>query len=360
MKTRRDRPSACARGLVAAWAAVMVARGTALAGLLAVPDGYTPDRSWPVVVSTQNNPDPAVMKRTPFFLVHAGGQGVECMTRVEEALVDLAGRYNVDPLRVYATSFSRGGHEILLQASLYPHLYAAIAPVCNDLRHEPGMTQVEVIRTPTLFLHGTSDSFRETGRTLFERMKTAGCPIEYRTYPGGHSPEYAWNQDPQVWLTFFAGHVLNPYPTNISHRVPHKRYSRAYWVEAAVTRDAGDLKASFTAAVTGPNRIALTAGVDVAALDLYLAAPLVDVRRPVVVLLDGATAYEGPVMEKITVKVRDAETVIRGANRPLWERMAEAGRKAGFAREPVPLPPVVTPVPAPPAPDGAAAGAAGD
>ena len=96
-------------------AVAMAAAATARAGVLSIPDDYTPDKSWPVIVSLQDNPDPALTKKSPYFLVHAGGKGVECSQKIHSELKSLIARYNIDPLRVYGTGFSRGGHELLEQ-----------------------------------------------------------------------------------------------------------------------------------------------------------------------------------------------------------------------------------------------------
>jgi len=84
---------------VAMAACVILAWGAQLqAGLLSVPDDYTPDKSWPVVVSTQDNPAPELMKRTPYFLVHAGGQGTVATRKIHDELTALAARISHSPL----------------------------------------------------------------------------------------------------------------------------------------------------------------------------------------------------------------------------------------------------------------------
>jgi dienelactone hydrolase len=103
----------------------------AQAGVLGVPDGYTPDKRWPL----QDNPDPALTSKAGYFLVHSGDIGVRCTEKLEENLKSLVARYNIDLNRIYGTGFSRGGHELLEQAWNVPHLFAAGAAVCNDLRY---------------------------------------------------------------------------------------------------------------------------------------------------------------------------------------------------------------------------------
>ena len=316
---------------------VLLCSAPALAGRLAKPKDYTPDKSWPVVVSTQDNPNEEMMGASPFFLVHAGGQGVECGTKIESELATLAKLFNIDPRRIYATSFSRGGHEILLQTAYHPHWFAAIAPVCNDLRQEPQLIDVEIIRTPTMLLHGTGDSFRQTGLALFERMKKVGCPVQFESYAGGHDPKPVWNKTPKVWMQFFAKHVLEPYPKTVEHRVTHKRYSRAYWIDATMTKDAADMNARFKVTVGEGNQIKVEANEQVAALDLYLTDKLIDPAKPVKVTMGDKTLFEGPAGEELTVKVNEGTAYEKKEKKPLWEELTAIGKAAGYKYNPIDL-----------------------
>jgi len=348
------------RRMLVALAAVAILTQSVQAGVQSVPKAYKADRSWPVVVSTQDNPRGEVMKDTPFFVLHCGNQGVECSTNIQRDLLALAGKYNIDPLRIYATSFSRGGHEILLQTADHPDWFAAIAPVDHDLRNNPAsMKHVSLIRTPVLQLHGTGDMFRASGKVLFEQMKAAGTPITWADYAGGHNPRPIWDKTPKVWMSFFARHVLNPYPKKIVHEATHKRYGRAYWLDITVARDAGGLKAAVTAEVKPGNVISVKTTEDVAGLDLYLTDKLVDMKKPVKVVEGEKVLFEGPAAEKITVKIREG-TVTKKPLPALWEQLMAACRKAGFEYKPIDLPAIVKalpetmPTPAPPAPKPAA------
>ncbi len=327
----------------------------ASAGLLSVPEGYTPDKSWPVIVSLQDNPDPALTAKTPYFLVHAGGTGVECSNKIHGSLKELVAKYNIDLTRVYGTGFSRGGHELLEQSWHYPHLFAAIAPVCSDLRSEPKVFYVKYIQnTPALLLHGDHDSFVKTGGRVLELMKAAGCPVEWATYPGGHTPEAPFKKDLSLLTKFFEKHAFDPFPKAVTHVVVHPRYARAFWIDACLTASFLDKpsapptepppsgfpgamakpyalrEAVFVVKVKEGNRIEVQANEHVAALDLYLTAKLVDMAKPVTVLLDGKTLYEGAAACPLKIKVREGEELKATHLRPLWEELAEIQKKAGY------------------------------
>ena len=350
--------------------AIVLASGwSGSAGVLSIPENYSPEKSWPVIVSLQDNPDPALTAKSPYFLVHAGGTGVECASKIHNSLKDLAARYNIDANRIYGTGFSRGGHELLEQTWHYPHLFAAIAPVCNDLRSEPKVFYVKYIQnTPTLLLHGDHDAFFKTGQRVHELMKAANCPVEWGTYPGGHTPEAPFKKDLSLLTKFFEKHAFDPYPKEVTHVVVHPRYARAFWVDsrlvgsfldkppappegkpaAAVPAPAGAggapaamqkpyalREAVFVVRVKDGNRIEVQANEHVAALDLYLSGKLVDMSKPVTVLLDGKTLYEGAAACPLKVKVREGEELKATHLKPLWEDLAEIQKKAQYK----PIPP---------------------
>ncbi len=313
--------------------------GTARAGLLSAPEAYTPEKSWPVVVSTQSAPSREVMAKTPFFLVHEGGMGVEVSNKIRNSLRQLAGRYNIDPLRIYATSFSRGGQEILIQATQFPDRFAAIAPVGHDLRPNTGhgrlmIERVQSLRIPVLKLCGEGDGFRRTGQALYESMKAAGVPVTWSTYPGGHDPAPVWNTEHnQTWLDFFAAHRLDPYPKTVGHWVDHKRYSRAFWVDATLVRDEGNAGGHFVVRVLEDNRIEVEANEKIAALDLFLNEHIVAMDRPVTVISGEETLYEGPAVEKVSIVLREGASYYQARVKPLWEEIEEIRQQSGWMAE---------------------------
>ncbi len=343
----------------------LVLAGPLHAGLLSVPADYTPEKSWPVIVSLQDNPSPELAARTPYFLVHSGNIGAACSAGIHAQLKELAGKYRIDINRIYGTGFSRGGHELLEQAWHYPHLFAAIAPVCNDLRSEPKVYYVRHITTPTLLLHGDHDSFVRTGRRVHDMMKEAGCPVAWATYAGGHSPAAPFKQDLALLTRHFERHALQPFPPRVHHVVTHPRYARAFWVDCslgenflAATTQPGDSprpppttapgamskpyvvrEGVFTVTVRPDNRIEVEANAHVVALDLYLNDKLVDMSRPVTVAMGAKVLYAGPAACPLKVKLSPAGELKAEHFRPLWEELAEiqkAARYQPLGRQPPP------------------------
>ncbi|MFO7900085.1 MAG: hypothetical protein R6V58_13630 [Planctomycetota bacterium] len=294
------------------------------AGLLAVPKDYTPDQAWPVIICTQDGPSKELAAEAGYFLIHAGGIGVRTGTKVRTSLLRCAEKYNIDPFRIYATSFSRGGQEILAQAWQYPHWYAAVAPMCNDLRREPKVRNVKyLVHTPTLLLHGDHDSFRKSGKRVFELMKQAGCDVGYRTYPGGHSPNPIYRKDLEPLTEFFEKHRLDPYPKAVVHLVSHKRYSRAFWVDSTPIKDAGGMKGVFEVRVRDGNVIEVEASEEIASLSLELCDKLVDMKKPVTVMSGEEQMYRGPAVSPLKLTFREGEQFWQRRRKPLWKEIQE-------------------------------------
>jgi len=302
---------------------------------LTVPKAYDPKKPWPISISYQNGPVKAKRRLLPYFWISSVQKGYpKGLTMVENKtrsfLKDAAHDFNVDPFRFYATGFSYGGRTDLIMAWRHPHWFAAIAPVCNDQRdsgRQKSTVYVKYLKNvPALLLHGTGDSFLATGRIVHRYMKDAGCDVTFETYPGGHDAAPIFN-NPKRLTDFYDKHVMNPYPKTVSHVVEHRRYSRAFWVDARLV--AGDGEAgTFEVRLPGANRVEIDASDRIAELDLYLNAKLVDMTRPVTVVAGGKTAYQGAPSGKLTVKLRDGADRARGRGDTLWIDVLKIQNKA--------------------------------
>ncbi len=296
---------------------------------LIVPRDYDPKKSWPIMFSFQDNPSDEQIRTVPYFLVRCVQKGypkgmVELEFKTRCILKDVAQDFNIDPFRIYGTGFSFGGHTGLRMAWRFPDLFAAIAPLCSDLRDASAPNVKFLVNTPALLLHGTHDDFLNPGKKVFEWMKEAGCNVQFQTYEGGHDPA-PFRNNVKLIADFFDQHKLNPYPRRVTHAVEHKRYSRAFWVDAKFVKDAA-MNASFDVRVEDGNQIRIEASEEVAELDFCLNDKLVDMQKPLTVLYSGKAVFEGAAAEKITVKLRDSQEYHREKTPPLWQEI-EAIRK---------------------------------
>ncbi|PCJ57397.1 MAG: hypothetical protein COA79_16140 [Planctomycetota bacterium] len=301
------------------WLVILIASH---AGDISKPDKYDKKMAWPVIIATQSNPVAEVMKKENYFVIHAGGKGTEVKTKVDKYLKQLATRYHIDPMRIYATSFSRGGHEVLLQTMNNPHMFAAIAPVCNDLRSGPYVNYVKYLNNnPTLFIHGSRDSFRATAKKLMKTMLDAGCIVEWKDYEGGHTPKPLFNKDMSPILSFFRKHKFNPYPKKIEHVVNHKRYARSFWTQGWPIEDKGNLGAIYKVEVKEGNKIEVTANEKISVVMLLLNKNIIDMDKELIVTSGEKVMFKGKPKERIDLKFRDSKISYTKIYPVLWEEL---------------------------------------
>jgi len=294
---------------------------------LIAPAGYDRSKKHPVLYTFQSGPSMAQMKRVPYFLIQSVQKGypksmVHLEAKTRAIIIDAAREASIDPFRVYGTGHSYGGHTTLLQAYRHPDWFAAVCPLNSDLRRPKQIEHTGHIITPSLLSHGTGDSFRVSGKKVFETMKAGGnCVVEWQDYDGGHTGQPVFAGDIKKITDFCDKHVLDPYPKKVVHVVEHKRYSRAFWIDVILVKDMGGANAVVEVVVKPGNVIELTASDQVQAVDMYLAAELVDMKKPVKVLSGGRTLFSGPVADKITVKIRDGAKFWQRKQKALWEEI---------------------------------------
>lgn len=298
-----------------------------------IPKGYDATKNWPVMISYQNSPK----KGMDYFLISGIQKGypsslVTVQAKTRSAVLDVASEYNIDPLRFYATGFSYGGHTCEVVAWRYPDWFAAIVPLCSDLRDEKTPLVAYLWNVPTLLLHGDNDAFLAEGKRVYEIMQAAGCPVSWQLYPGGHTAEPIYQGDLKVVTDFCDQHRMDPYPKRVKHVVEHKRYSRAFWVDCKLVRD-GELSATYDVRVEKDNVIRIEADENVAELTLDLVPALVDWSKPVTVLYGEKKLYAGMPKPGLTVKLRDGEPY-NAESSPLlwrdWELIGDAAAARGL------------------------------
>lgn len=313
---------------------------------LIVPKNYDPAKTYPIIFCFQDSPDQNQISNSNYFLIRSIQKGypkgfVQVEMKVKSFLKDVSADFNIDPFRIYATGFSFGGHTALSLAIRFPHWFAGIVPICNDLRDDTASFVKHLKQTPTLLLHGTNDDFLTTGKKIHEWMTASGCPVTWDTYPGGHDPGVPFHKDVTMITSFMDRNVLDPYPKTVTKIIEHKRYSRAFWIDAKLIKDGANFQARFEARVKERNRIEIDVSDDIASCDLFLNEELVDMAKPVIVVCKEQKLFEGvPPTDtgKITVHIREGADYWRENTTPLWEELMKIRREMGFAYQPVHAP----------------------
>lgn len=185
---------------------------------LFLPEGYAdqPDRRWPLLLFLHGSGErgdeldlvkrhgiPRMLEehpRFPFIVV-----APQCSTNTIwsmhldalDVLVDeIVAAYAVDPDRVSVTGLSMGGSGTWHLATMYPHRFAAVVPVCGDGSwYIGGADQVCVIKhVPVWAFHGTADTTIPAAESekLVDALQACGGNVRFTLYPDvGHN---CWKQ----------------------------------------------------------------------------------------------------------------------------------------------------------------------
>jgi predicted peptidase len=183
-----------------------------------VPSHYTPDRTWPLVLSLHGSGDSGddgeaqirsglaaeVRRRqhnVPFLAVFpqsldltwdaASDDGKRAVAILDEVCRE----FRVDLDRVYLTGFSMGGGGTWSLARAHPERWAAIAPVCGygNPAWAPPIRHI-----PCWCFHGASDGVIsvEESRAMVRALREAGGSPRYTEYPDvGHDWRQAYGSD---------------------------------------------------------------------------------------------------------------------------------------------------------------------
>ena len=192
---------------------------------LYVPEHYTPDRAWPLIVCLhggygQGNEyiwtwlRPA--KSNGYLLLSPKSAGPTWsvlnppldIASIETMMNEVCATYRVDDKRTYLTGLSDGGTFAYLFGLARADRFAGIAPIAGDFHPmlDPLLRQGKGKETPLLVVHGGKDpifpiaSIRQAW-TLFQRL---GYNVTAHELPEwGHAYPYTINE--QIVLPWFAG-----------------------------------------------------------------------------------------------------------------------------------------------------------
>lgn len=249
-----------------------------------VPSGYDASRGWPLVISLHghsadhvlnmrrvlgrgNAPDEPdcrakmcfpKMPDVDFLIASPYGFGSiwydgPAERDVLDVLADVRSKYNVDPDRIFLTGLSMGGEGTWSLATRYPHLFAAIAPVCPPMDHRlhavgrgpvldfeqqvydaytPYHHLRNLIHVPMKVFHGDADPTVpvDHSRKMVERARELGCHVRYVEYPGvGHN---AWDPAYEDGAIFHWFKLLKRIerPATVEFATPSLRWPRSYWL----------------------------------------------------------------------------------------------------------------------------------
>jgi len=213
-----------------------------------------------------------------------------------QALIDAQVAVNgVDPDRVYLMGYSAGGDGVWQLAPRMADRFAAAAMMAGH----PNESSVLGLRNlPFAIFMGGADAAYDRNRIAAD--KTAELDRLHAADPGGYVhmsriypglPHWMNRKDAEA-LPWMAGFTRNPWPKRIVWLQDDVTHDRFYWLHLpdAAAAKAGD---QITASVEG--QVITLAGTVPAGTELRLSDRLLNLDRPVKVIVNGRTAYEGKV-----------------------------------------------------------------
>ena len=193
--------------------------------LLYLPPGYPGGQSWPLMLFLHgagergddlervkiHGPPKLIAsegRHFPFVIVspQCPAEGWwsddDQIERLDALLEDAVGRYDIDRGRLYVTGLSMGGFGTWRLATLYPHRFAAIAPICGggDPEEAKGLGHL-----PAWVFHGAKDPVvpLESSEQMVEALKKAGAPVDFTVYPEtGHDSWTETYDNPELYEWF--------------------------------------------------------------------------------------------------------------------------------------------------------------
>lgn len=235
---------------------------------LSLPDGYDddPTKQWPMIIFLHGGGESNRDGVTPPDKVRESGlawgvdHGIkkpfviispQALDRwdpptlnrlVQEALKD----YRVDPERVYLTGGSMGGYGTWEMATAFPHLFAAIAPICGgeDTRYLKNIAHM-----PVWAFHGAKDDIVsvEGTRNIVKTLRQWNPDVRYTEIPEGNHyiamPIYE-GQELYDWFlshTRFRHKVIAPLDTKVLEKYVGKYVCDEVYNTVEVTLKDGKL-----------------------------------------------------------------------------------------------------------------------
>ncbi len=330
---------------------------------LVIPEGYRPDRSWPLVYALHPSGEPPdrwadqmrrmlgsrareyviaspeykqnyIAARPPFVPEHP-------------AILDgVARRVHVDADRVYAFGYSRGGFGAWYVALYHPDRLAGAVALAAGFDVAPGpdgfwrVLVANVRHVPVLNAWGERDplivkdlaeqpagTFAESNRYFQREVAGMGLPITNIEVPGGVHNQLA--PPPQAVLEVLRGRRTHD-PKRLDHAFRHLNQASCYWLEghswvgeawgttdpvAPAARE-GETPAQTRARTLEPLLGRLTGELDgqtirvtrrhVGAVVIWFGEDTIDWDHPVTVELDGRPVFRGRIARDVGVALARA------------------------------------------------------
>ena len=252
-------------------------------------------------------------------------------TRPSEELVlatlkTVRAQYRIDPDRIYLTGMSNGGIGAWIIGMHHAPRFAAVAPMASGIDDVLFPFLQNLRHTSLYVIHGAKDQIMPVwlSRNVTNELARIGIAYTYRehewTHPhaGGH---FFPRQELPALVEWFRNQRRDPYPRSVTVVRDASHLTDFGWARIDATDriamfseqlidQHGDLiknqvYAKLSVDVRGENHIEVTTD-RVRRYTLFLNDALVDFSRPVTVVTDGRTSFQGPVTPQVETLLRNA------------------------------------------------------
>jgi len=252
-------------------------------------------------------------------------------TRSSEELVfatirNVRARYRIDPDRIYLTGMSNGGIGAWIIGMHHAPRFAAVAPMASGI-DDVLFPFLENLRHTSLYvIHGARDQIMPVwlSRNVTNELARLGIAYTYREHEWSHphaGGHFFPRQELPALVKWFDHQRRDPYPRKLTVVRDASHLTDFGWVRI----DATDRIAMFSEQLIDQhgdlikNKVYAKLAVDVRdgnhlevrtdrvrRYTLFLNDKLIDFSRPVTVVTDGRTSFQGPVTPQVETLLREA------------------------------------------------------
>jgi len=292
---------------------------------LALPEGYDPETTYPLIVSMhghgwfgpfQGHPAPVI--RGAFSLAPQGRGSTDYMALGEDdvltAIAEVCRDYPVDRDRIYLKGGSMGGTGSWHLGVHYADRFAGILPIAGNADYTAWQTHwgwnapfegrndtlrllvqeaqtprayaANLLNLPTYVIHGSADTIvpADHARRTVSALRGLGSPVQYREFPGvGHGGFPA--EAEQEGLAWICGFPRDAHPRRVRWTADLMRQGSAYWVRLEEKRQPLGLARIEAEAVDRTHVRAVTANLK--AFSVRRDPAVLEPGRPLFVEVDG-------------------------------------------------------------------------
>jgi dienelactone hydrolase len=230
-------------------------------------------------------------------------------------------KYSIDPDKVYLTGSSMGGYGTWIIGLNYPHLFAAVSPVCppsifQGTKFIHSISPIEYISNaqhlPARIYHGAMDSTVNVNdsRQMVSRLKEMNYDYVYTEYPDvGHD---SWNNADEDTnrLPWLLKYTRNLYPLNVKHKAFYLRYGKAYWLQITGKKNWNEFS-EISGEITGKNEISIHTN-NISSFFVDLKHPGLDPKEPLKIVINDRSNVLDKYSEGIDFHISKDSIWVRG------------------------------------------------